>query len=150
MTRRRVFLALAAALFAGWMIYLLQLALTHWRPVVVSRPQVLVAEVIVIGAVADPVDSSVVVEEVLFTAEGYQGPTLEPGQAITVKNLAECVGITPGSRTYIFPLKSGGKAGFQVVSIPRSPGYDRRPPQPPRIYVDEAESRHQVEHILKP
>ena len=146
MTRRRVFLTLAAALFAGWMIYLLQLAVTHRHAVVVSRPQVLVAEVIVVGTVGDRDDSSVVVEKVLFTVDGYQGPKLEPGSAITVKNLAGCARIQPGSRTYILPLELDGKAGFQVVPIPRSPGYAG---DPPRIYEDGDETRDQVKHILK-
>jgi hypothetical protein len=148
MTRRRVFLTLAAALFAGWMIYLLQLALRHQHAIVVSRPQILVAEVIVIARVEDRDKPDVEVEEVL--TNGYQGPALERGKSIRVRNLAECVGLQQGPQIYILPLESDGKDGFSVVPIPRSPGYDPRPPRPPPIYLDTTESRHQVEHILKP
>jgi hypothetical protein len=150
MTRRRVFLALAAALFTGWIIYLLQLALRHQHSIVVSRPQILVAEVIVVARVEDREKPEVEVEEVLETPNGYKGPALERGKSIRVRNLATCEGLKPGSHTYILPLELDGDGSFSVVPIPRSPGYDPRPPRPPPIYLDTAESRHQVEHILKP
>jgi hypothetical protein len=146
MTRRKVWLALAAALFAGWMIYLLQLALRHRHDIVVSRPQIMVAEVIVVAWVEDPDNPTVEIEKILDPTEGYKGPAIEPGKAITVRNLAKCDGIQPGSRTYILPLEADGDDGFKVVPIPRSPGYG---PGAPRVYLDGAETRHQVDHILR-
>jgi len=150
MTRRRVFLALTAALFAGWMIYLLQLALRHQDPIVVSRPQILVAEVIVVARVEDPEKPEVEVEEVFDPTNGYKGPALKRGKSIRVSNLATCDGLQPGSQSYILPLEFDGDPGFSVVPIPRSPGYDPISKRPPRIYLDGDETRHQVEHILKP
>jgi hypothetical protein len=147
MTRRRVFLALAAVLFTGWMIYLLQLALRHQDPIVVSRPQILVAEVIVVATVEDPDKPEVELEEVLDPTNGYKGPALEPGKPIKVRNLATCKGLQPGSHSYILPLAWEGDGSFSVVPIPRSPGFGGGPP---RVYVEGAETRDQVKHILKP
>jgi hypothetical protein len=147
MTRRSVFLALAAALFTGWMIYLLQLGLQHQDSIVVSRPQIQVAEIIVVARVEDPDNPVVEVEEVLDKAYGYKGPAIERGTSIKVRNLAECKGFQPTSQTYILPLKTDGDDGFRVVAIPRSPGYGGGPL---RVYVDGAETRHQVKPILEP
>ena len=147
MTGRRVFLALAVALFAGWMIYLLQLALRHQDSIVVSRPQIQAAEIIVVARVEDPEKGTAEVEEVLEPTNEYKGPPLERGKSITVRNLGKCVGLQPGSRTYILPLEANGDGDFSVVPIPRSPGYTGGPP---RIYLDGAETRQQADRILKP
>ena len=65
MTGRAVRLAVAAAALAGWFGYMAYLAATTSRPVVVSRPQMLVADVCVVARVDDP-GGPAVVEEVLF------------------------------------------------------------------------------------
>jgi hypothetical protein len=145
MTGRKVFLALAAALFIGWMIYLLQLAIRHQHSVVVSRPQIQGAQLIVVARIEDREKGTVRMEQLLDRASGYKGPTIEAGKSITVKNLANCDGFQPESQTYVLPLESDGDDGFKVVPIPSSPGYGGGPP---RIYVDGAATRHQVDHIL--
>jgi hypothetical protein len=147
MTRRKVFLALAAALFTGWMIYLLQLALRHQHSIVVSRPQIQGAQLIVVARIEDRDKGAVRIEKLLDRTNGYKGPTIEAGKSVTVKNLANCDGFQQEAQTYVFPLESDGDDGFKVVPIPSSPGYGGGPP---RIYVDGAATRHQVEHILEP
>jgi hypothetical protein len=147
MKRRVVWLVLAAALFAGWMIYLLQLALTHQHGIVVSPPQIQVAEAIVVAKIEDRDNLTVEVTEVLSPMKDTKGSAIEPGRLITVKNLAKCEGIQPTAQAYILPLKSNGEDAFNVVPIPRSPGYFAGSP---RIYLDGVETRHQVDHILKP
>jgi hypothetical protein len=134
--RSAVLLAVAAGLFALWIGYLAFLALTQRRPVVLSRPQFLVANLWVIAEVDDPA-GPVKVTEVVYPAakaEALKGTTIE------VKNLAKCEKDWTGKGTYILPLTAEGQL-YHVTAIPRSPGYGSGPP---RIYPDTPPAREQL------
>jgi len=141
-------LLLAAALFLGWIGYLGYLAATATRPVVLSRPQFLLSTFDVIAEVKDrdgKPDPIVEVREVRWPAGSKLDGT------ITVTNLPESVGWT-GPGRYILALFKVGKH-FEVVAIPRSPGYrpsEHRPeirPEPVRIYPESPATLGQLEAI---
>src|SRR5258708_5665638 len=103
MLRRKALLILAAVLFAGWMIYLLQLALTHRVAVVVSRPQLLVTDVIVVAEIERPDNDTIQVLEVSSHPEAYKGPAPKAGTSIRLKNFAGYDGIQTGIGRYLVP-----------------------------------------------
>jgi hypothetical protein len=144
MTRRRWLLVLAAGLFAGWILYLAYLALPPHRPIVLSRPQFLVADLWVIADV-DDLDRPVKVVEVPYA----RGEAPEKGATIAVGNLAQCKEDWKGSGRYILPLVREGTA-YQVAATPRSPGGPG--PDVPRvhIYPDTPETRGQLPALPKP
>jgi hypothetical protein len=143
-------LLVAALLFAGWLGYLIYLVATTPRtpagtPLVLSRPQILVSDLDVVGEVQGP-DQPVKVVTVLYP-ESEKG--LE-GKEIKVTNLDQCkplprpeqkaADVPPdfqGPGLYLLPLrKAGDGPDYAVTPTPASPGY---PPHggrvgPPRIY----------------
>jgi hypothetical protein len=138
---------LACSLFAGWMGYLIFLAATSSKPIVLSRPQLLVSEVDVLAEV-EAVDKPVVIKEILLAQ--VNDAALKPGKELRIANLGECKrlphpGEVPeevpldwkGPGLYLLPLRATPDArGYVVVEVPASPGY---PPREfargtPRIY----------------
>ena len=88
MSHARLRLAAAAALFLGWIGYLAYLALTTTRPVVLSRPQFLAAQLDVIATVAENdgrPDPVVRVQRVQWAANGIEANL--SGQTTKVANL---------------------------------------------------------------
>jgi hypothetical protein len=148
MTGARFRLAIAAVLFLGWLGWLAYLAFTTTRPVVLSRPQLLVSTLDVIAQVSSrdsAPDPDVVVEEVHWPPS-RQAELV--GHALTVTNLAACQGWT-GPGIYILPLVSDG-AAYQVAGIPPSPGFiPARADDRPRIYPKTPETVAQLEEIHK-
>lgn len=148
MKRRPWLLAVAAALFFAWIGYLTFLALTTSHPVVLSRPQFLVADLWVIGQVDDFDNPHVKVIEVAYVRPDLGGQEPAKDTVIEVSNLSKCKddGMRPGR--YILPLTREGQ-GYHVTSIPRSPGYGSPLPQA-RVYPDTPETRAQLSHMPKP
>ncbi len=134
-------LVVTAVLFAGWIAYLGYLVAATRNPIVLSRPQFLVASLHVIATRNGP--DTFLVDEVLYPAgknEDWQGKT------ITVRNLKTCqvysarAGAEPvpadEGRKYLMPIDVEEGANVRVAPLPPSPGYKMGPP---RIYpVDTA------------
>ena len=157
--------ALACLLFAGWMGYLIYLVVTAAHPIVVSRPQVLVADVVV-AAQVDSLDGPVTVKEVVLAHVNEGVPAVD--KVIKVMNLRECKrlprdGEDPkdvpldwtGPGVYLLPLKVTGQGGvetYKVVEVPPSPGFPPRretPVQPtPRIYPRSDDAVRQVRGMV--
>jgi hypothetical protein len=143
-------LLVAALLFAGWVGYLVYLVATTPRtpagtPLVLSRPQILVSDLDVVGEVRG-LEEPVKVVTVLYpdSEKGLEG------KEITLTNLKDCkplpraeqkaADVKPdysGPGQYLLPLrKAGDGPNYEVTPTPASPGY---PPYgmrlgPPRIY----------------
>jgi hypothetical protein len=145
MKRPRLLLAIAAVLFFGWVTFLAYLAVGHYRnPVVLSRPQVLVCNLVVIGQVDGPETPSVKVLEVPYAVPADAAPARD--SVLEVDNLKDCAGWA-GAGRYILPLSLGpGGKKYAVTAIPRSPDY---PGGPPRIYPATAETEAQLRQILE-
>jgi hypothetical protein len=147
-------LVIAAVLFAAWIGWLVHLVYSMksslppgaTRPVILSRPQFLVSSLDVIAEVdtiaADPAE--VTIREV-YWPQGKDAPDLK-GKKIKVSRLPECRDDWLGPGEYILPLASHGDQGYQVVPVPRSPGF---PSGRPRIYPVTPQTRRQLEEIRK-
>ncbi len=147
-------LAVAAILFVAWLGWLGYLAFSTREPVVLSRPQFLVADLWVIGRIESGHDgkpsSEVEVAEVLWSARGAK-----PQGKIVVLDLPRQ---RPGPgwgwagpREYILPLtedKGGKVISYRVTRLPPSPGF-RSDLDDIRIYPASGEARAQL-HELRP
>ena len=148
-------LILAAVLFAAWIgwlayqVFSMKSSLPPGaaRPVVLSRPQFLVSSLDVIADV-DEIDTDpaeVTVREVSWP-ERKEAQDLV-GKKIKVSRLSECREDWIGPGEYILPLMPFGEKGYQVVALPRSPGF---PSGRPRIYPLTPQTRRQLREIRKP
>jgi hypothetical protein len=147
-------LALAAAVFTawiGWLVYLVysmkaSLPPGASRPIVLSRPQFLVSSLDVIVDLrqihADPAD--VTVRRVIWpdTKEAQE----LVGKQIAVSHLPESRADWLGPGDYILALQRLGAKGYQVVPLPRSPGF---PSGRPRIYPATPDTLQQLQEIIK-
>jgi hypothetical protein len=155
-----------AALFVCWLGYLGYLVATRpqydGRPVVLSRPQILVSEVDVVARVdADDPTKPVKIEQVLYQA-GEQ--TLHAGDEIFVDNLSQCRPLRregspapppdwQGPGAYLLPLNPSDNKHYRVTPTPPSPGYPPghdMTPGPPRIYPATPQVLAQYRAIGKP
>jgi hypothetical protein len=133
----------AVGLFLGWVGWLAYLAATTRHPVVLSRPQLLAADVVVIADIDDPTKEVTVTEVPFFRIrpEKFEKP-------ITVANLAQCEGAFAFARPglYIVPLHRDelGRWWVQPVPVPSKLHDDDDFPRL-RIYPVTAETRAQLE-----
>lgn len=137
MTHPRLRLGVAIFLFLGWIGYLTYLVVRTREPVIVSRPQLLHSDVVIVAEVEEKEGAPapvVKVKEVLWAAEGKARP--EVGQEITLR---EIVDVLPHQRAdyqkrgwgwhgpgdYLIPLqvaKDQAGADYGVTPMPWSPG----------------------------
>jgi hypothetical protein len=126
-------LAVTAALFVLWISYLAYLAATTTEPIVLERPQFLVADLYVIAdvAAADSKPLETVTVRKIVWAASWADQNLDK---ITVKNLPKCgvkkqpkdgSGLTfPGPGEYILALSHPKDSNvFMVTLEPRTPGF---------------------------
>jgi len=158
MRRPWVRFALACLLFLGWIGYLVFLVLTSAHPVVVSRPQMLVAD-LVVAARIDSLDGPCTVEEVLLARDGVEAPA---DKTIQVENLRDCKRpprddedptLVPldwtGTGTYLLllhPVRDGKT--YRVVDVPPSPGFPRNGKTTPRLYRRTDDAVRQVRAMI--
>jgi hypothetical protein len=136
--RTLLLLALAAAGFLGWIGYLAFLVLTVRHPVVLSRPQLLGADLDVVARL-DDLGGKATVVDVPWSRPGQAAP--EKGKSIRVTNLERCRPDWTGPGEYLLPLKRAVD-DFEVAPTAPSPGYPPAPDPflprpkegPPRIY----------------
>jgi hypothetical protein len=150
----------AALLFASWIGFLGYLALTKSKPVVLSRPQLLISEADVVAEVDDP-RKPVLVKEVLSS---QVEKAIEPGDRIQVGNLEACrrplrkgetLEDVPGDWTgpgqYLMPLRkvknNNPRPQYEVVVIPASPGFGGHEVPTPRIYPANDETLREYRQI---
>ena len=150
MKARALWLIATSVLFLAWLGWLGYLAWTTSRPIVLSRPQLLVSTVDVIAEVQEkdgkPADQAKVLE-VHWPPNGPEQKLV--GQTIHVVNLPESEFKWIGPGQYILPLVKDGNA-YRVAEIPLSPGFDPDlHGEHPRIYPRTAETIKQLDSIRK-
>lgn len=138
--RSRALLVSSALLFAGWIAYLAFLVVTGRPTVVVSRPQLLTADLVVVADV-EGIDRPVTVREVL-RAPAERTP--KPGDALTIVNFKEARGLGGKPGLFILPLTVLPE-GYRLTPVPRSPGYGGGPP---RVYPATPETVAHVRGVL--
>lgn len=124
----RLRLALAAAVFVGWLSWLgYAVSVNTWRkPELVSRAQLTEAVVLVVATVRTDDEGKPRPQAKVTERLSAGGPT--DGTEIIVDNLpsAQPPGQPfPGPGEYLLPLVPAGAAehSFRVADLPRSPGY---------------------------
>jgi hypothetical protein len=122
----RLRLALAVALFVGWLGWLGYLAVTMaGDSVVLSRPQLLVSNLHVVADLDGSADSPADVVMVREASGPYAGKDVRPGLQLTIANLhavSRSQGWT-GPGRYILPLTRGRDGKCTITPTPPSPGY---------------------------
>jgi hypothetical protein len=158
-TRQGVLLFAAVSVFALWTLFMAYLAVTSAQPIVVSRPQILVASIVIEADVpADGGDARTV--EVIRVLRGQKllgmpAEAEKPDELqITVSNFAKVRG-WQGPGDYILALTRTEAAKgpvYELVPVPPSPGF---PPRnhlerlDPAIYPVSASSRAQTQEALR-
>lgn len=141
----RLRLAVAAALFLGWLGWLGYAAAVKSRAPIVSRAQAAVAGSFVVAHVRAQAEgkpaSRVKVGEVLH------GKELAPGAEIDVANLPDAHGFD-GDGDYLLLLRDPSAGGFSVVGQQRSPGYELAGAGKPLIYRWSEDVKGQVMKLL--
>ncbi|MFO0968616.1 MAG: hypothetical protein U0793_23920 [Gemmataceae bacterium] len=123
MTYPRLRLAVATILFLGWIGFLAFLVVRTRDPVILSRPQFLKADAVVVVDLAEKNGvpaTEVTLKETLWQAEGKEAIP-------TALRLAAVADIGPdqgwrGPGEYIVPLRLGS-TGYEIPPIPWSPGF---------------------------
>ncbi len=147
----RVRLAVCALLFIAWIGWLVYLSATTTRPVVLSRPQFLAADLYVVAELrAGPKGDGApaaegTIREVVWSKSGED----LAGRKVTITNLPQTAkqGWT-GPGEYILalskvPLPAG--TVYEVTEIPRSPGYaSHKTP----IYPANATARRELKDLV--
>lgn len=133
-------LAISALLFLGWLGFLLYLVVDS-RTVILSRPQFLVAQVIVVadlGAGPGPA----VVEEVLWPADRANERLVnQPIRIAGIAGLADKQGYG-GPGKYLLPLMKTMTGSYQIAPLPG-------PAPEARIYAWTPRLREQVDEIIQ-
>ena len=157
MSLRRVFLIVAAAAYAAWTAWLAYEALATADPIILSRPQLFTAPVIVEAQVpAGGPEREVVVTRVYRgqSALGVpEGETQPQGVKLVVTNLGEAHNWR-GPGAYFLPLQpdAGGPLRFRIVPVPARVGLSARSAAgrlPPAIYPVTDSTRTQLEEALR-
>lgn len=127
MLEARVRLAVAAILFCGWLGWLGYLAFTATDPVVLSRPQFVMANIHVLARLSGDEkhpDTTVTIEKVLWPADKQED--LTAGAKLKLSDLAE---YGPGQGwngpgEYLLPLTRTPSGAYAVTVVPLSPGFN--------------------------
>jgi hypothetical protein len=140
-------LAIVVVAFLLWLGYLAFLAATKAHPVVLSRPQLLSSNLVVIaeltGGSRRP-EATAIVQDVVRSDDAAAKPAV--GAKLPVKDLDQ-VGPSEGwdgPGPYILALTRRVDGSFPVTRIPPSPGYAA---QAVRIYRATPEARRQLDQI---
>jgi hypothetical protein len=147
----RMRFVLALGLFAVWLGWLLYMAVSTSKPIVLSEPQFLVSSLDVVAEVPaiSKGGADVVVQEVSWPTD--EGAKLK-GQKLHVTNLDQCREDWKGPGPYILALAPDGKEAYRVAPLPRSPGFGGPTTTPgrPRIYPVTASTQAQLKAMRKP
>jgi hypothetical protein len=144
MKRRRWFLILAVGLAVAWTAWLGYQAWTTADPVVVSRPQVMVAPLVVeADLAADHSNPRGATIRQIYRGDGVRGLAAE-GQSIRVRDVADLA-----AGAYILALRDTDIAGeYAVVAVPGSAGFARGARRTP-VYPATESTRVQTREALR-
>lgn len=138
----RVRLLIVWGLFAAWVGWLGWQSWRHRQFPVVSRAQLLSADLVVVAELASDREGRANSDAKLVTVSWTRKemPDLKPGVILPIANLPGSVGFRE-SGFYVLPLTGSGP--FRVADMPRSPLLDAGRFKP-QIYPDGPEVRAQV------
>jgi hypothetical protein len=130
-------LVVSAGLFLAWIGFLAFLVVRTRNPVILSRPQFNVADLVVIADIQEKdklPSSTVTIKKVAWSKDKKNDPA--PGSQITITGLEDCRAANGWvvSGEYLVPL-SRDKEKYEVTQIPLSPGYPTPRAENPTRYV---------------
>jgi hypothetical protein len=143
----------AAGLFLAWLGWLIYLVTQTRHPIILSRPQFLVADLYVTARVSakdGKPAAEVTIDKTLWARDDKD--RLPPGTQATVENLPKCAEAEQGwdgEGLYVLPLiKSEAKDRYRIAQIPLSPGFAADAAHRLRIYRATDEVLRQVDEII--
>ena len=138
-------LAVAVCLFVGWISWLAYLVATTRNPVILSRPQFIVADLWIrcqLEGVGNTPQPTLVVREVLWARDPKDQGLVEKQIAVEdLDNVGWDLGWA-GPGDYLLPLqksKDGKKIGFRLAALPASPGFS-----PAFLLIDPGKNKDKV------
>jgi len=130
MTPSRLRLGVATVLFLGWIGYLAFLVVRTREPVILSRPQLLHSDLVVLVEATEMDNApapTVVIKEIAWAAPGIAPPDV--GSQLRLSALPD-VGRAQGWKgkgEYLIPLQlSKNKDSLDITALPWSPGFSPR------------------------
>jgi hypothetical protein len=149
MKRRRWLLIAAGGIFALWTSWLAYEAATTTTVIIVSRPQILFAPIVVEAEIRELKGAQA--EAIIRQVYRGGGKEIQPGKALVVDLHSARGWQKPGVYILALDRENNAQASLFVVPIPISPGF--RPPQDselaaPPIYPATESTRYQVRAIL--
>ena len=129
-------IGVAAALFVGWILYLVYLVAGTRDPIIVSRPQILAADVCILAKVAangSRPSPRVQVTDVFGSADDVKALA---DQSLTLDDLFDLDASSgwTGADAYILPLRrkrEDNGVSYELAAIPAMPGF-----RPSHVAVD--------------
>jgi len=148
-------LIVAAALFIAWIGWLTYLVVRTRNPVIISHPQFLVADVIVVAQLTgdDKPDRQIKVVEVLWSADKSKPAKDDEIDVIFLEDCTTKHHGWEGRGEYLVPLRKKGDI-YTLQEIPSSPGYPpteamlREKSPRLRIYRATEDARRQVGELI--
>jgi hypothetical protein len=153
--RQRAVLALLVMLFVGWLGYLALLAYTTRQPIVLSRPQLLVSNAIVIADLTgggEHPDGTATVREVVWAGDPAAKDRLKDKVRIANLERANADRGWQGSGAYILPLTELRDHNYRLTALPAPPGFPAIPEelaQRVRIYPLTPSTQRQLDDIVR-
>ncbi len=154
-TRRKVRLFVAVTLYVLWTAFIAYLALAGKEAVVVSRPQILAAPLVVEAEVAEESADlrSVRVVQVFRGRQLLDAVKQPDGEqpVLRVSGFDRSRG-WKGPGRYVLPLQPDGEGAFALVPLPASPGFplhNRVEQTRPLIYPSTPSVRRQTEEAVR-
>jgi hypothetical protein len=154
---KRIGLAAALLLYAGWTGWLIYQSATSTSTIVVSRPQIFMAPIVVEASVPEGSNEREVQVTHVYRGQemlGIPANQSEPKNLkVTVTNFGEARGWR-GPGKYILPLQKADVVGdkLELVPLPPSPGFPplKHPERVnPAIYPVTESTREQVREALQ-
>jgi len=143
----RVRLLIVWGLFAAWVGWLGWQSWRHRQFPVVSRAQLLNADVVVVADLTSDREGRANPEAKLVKVvwSRKDTPDLQPGITMAIVNLPGSVGFRESGTSYLLPLTGTGP--YRVAEMPRSPLIDSGRFKP-QIYPDGPEVRGQIREFF--
>jgi hypothetical protein len=140
-------LLVAAAIFLVWVGWLIYEVVTTADPIVISRPQILIAPIIVEAEAKG--DDKIAITRIY---RGAKAPGIAVGQEVVVKKLDQARNWEGTGRSYVLALQSAEPGQFQLVPVPVSSGFQPPPGSEydkPPVYPIRSGNRSQLEAQLE-
>lgn len=149
MTGKRIRLALAAAAFFGWVLWLAIAVRGNGKVPVVSRAQLTAASCLVVADIA--LTDQNLVAGTIRVSFVVSGSGIRAGDTFAVTNLPKAIAAgtyaVPAAGPHLIPLSKTPDGLWKVAGLPPSPGYNLADPDRPLIYPWNDDVKRQLKSL---